>query len=217
MLSPPDTKSALDRMAARGDLPSDLYKIHIIRDVQDIYEGNFALERDIIHKTIADADREQHYGQSLADNEPAMISLFMRPFRTRWPAKNFHMLVAGQRGAGFDLFVHQAWRVYPTHVDTRGLSTPIEFLRAFAGVYGAPVTVDGKTGSFFLFANSAPKLTHIKTTKHVTVTSRFAQAGDRSALVVGIDATKYKSILKVMRVGRDDMTDFYGEAAAHRQ
>ena len=45
LLAPPDTESALARLAERGDFPSDLYEINIIANVADIYGNRFDLEK----------------------------------------------------------------------------------------------------------------------------------------------------------------------------
>ena len=54
-------QSALGRLAERGDLPSDLYKIDIVREVSGVYEKYFSLEKRIIETTIRSPDVEQHW------------------------------------------------------------------------------------------------------------------------------------------------------------
>jgi hypothetical protein len=92
LLSPTNTDLALGRLAERGDLPSDLYEINIIKNVSDIYGSKFPLEKALIETTIRDFAQEQHYGPPRKPHAPAMISLFGRLFRTKWPLKNFVML-----------------------------------------------------------------------------------------------------------------------------
>src|ERR1700730_15916547 len=111
LLSPTNTDLALGRLAERGDLPSDLYEISIIKNVSDIYGSKFPLEKSLIETTVRDFAQEQHYGPPRKPHDPAMISLFVRSFRTKWLLKNFVMLVAAKR-EGFKLHVHQAWRIY---------------------------------------------------------------------------------------------------------
>jgi hypothetical protein len=48
LLSPTNMELALTRLAERGDLPSDLYEIEIIKNVSDIYGSNFPLEKSLI-------------------------------------------------------------------------------------------------------------------------------------------------------------------------
>jgi hypothetical protein len=148
LASPRNTKAALFRMAARGDLPSDLYEIEIIPNVADIYGKQFALEKELIETTIRAPNLEQHYGPSSKPNEPTMISLFLKSFQTTWPLRNFSIVVAAQRD-GFRLVVHQAWRIYPSVVKLDGVGTPIDWLRKFADVYGSEIEVEGKKGHFF--------------------------------------------------------------------
>lgn len=154
LLAPPDTEFALARLAERGDLPSDLYEINIIANVADIYGNRFDLEKDIIETTVRSPSKEQHYGPPRRQHEPAMISLFLRSFRTKWPLKDFVMLVAAQR-EGFFLHVHQAWRIYPSKVNTAGVKEPIDWLRKFSDAYGIDVEVEGQSGHFFMFANGS--------------------------------------------------------------
>lgn len=122
-LGSPDTGAALARLAERGDLPSDLYEIKIIPNGIEIYGNQFSLEKEIIETTIRAPTLEQHFGPPRLPDQPAMISLFARTFRTKWPLKDFIMLVAGQRD-GFCLHVHQAWRIYPSRVNVEGVKTP---------------------------------------------------------------------------------------------
>jgi hypothetical protein len=61
LLSSTNVELALARLAERGDLPSDLYEIDIIKK-SDIYGSTFPLEKSLIETTIRDFPREQHYG-----------------------------------------------------------------------------------------------------------------------------------------------------------
>jgi hypothetical protein len=214
-LGSPDTGAALARLAERGDLPSDLYEIKIIPNGIEIYGNQFSLEKEIIETTIRAPTLEQHFGPPRLPDQPAMISLFARTFRTKWPLKDFIMLVAGQRD-GFCLHVHQAWRIYPSRVNVEGVKTPADWLSRFADAYGAEIQVEGKKGHFFLFAAG-----HIPDTVHlpfiggkpqVVTISRFAQndpktGAEQSALIVAIDLMKYTKILDALRVKREDMLD----------
>src|ERR1700722_18006356 len=80
-----------------------------------------------------------------------MISLFAREFKTPWPFKDFMMLVAGGREK-LTLNVHQAWRLYPAFVDTRGADL-VDILHRFADVYGIDLDIDGKKDRFFRWAS----------------------------------------------------------------
>ena len=90
-----DTEAALKRMSETGDLPSDLYNIVIIPNVVDIYKKSFGLEQKVIEETVRNPSIEQHYGPAQGLNQPAMISLFARTFRTRFIYKDFINIVAG--------------------------------------------------------------------------------------------------------------------------
>jgi hypothetical protein len=215
LLAPPDTKAALIRLAERGDLPSDLYEINILPNVAALYAKHFALEKDIIETTVRAPSIEQHFGPAGRPHEPAMISLFLRPFRTRWPFKDFVMLVAAKRD-GFRLDVHQAWRIYASRVDIAGVERPVDWLRRFADRYGADVEIAGTKAHFFLFTSGrVPKSVTLVPTggkKRPIMISRFWQNDpvtgvEQSALVVAIDLDKYTTMLNELRVKREDIFD----------
>jgi hypothetical protein len=214
LLAPPDTQAALARLAERGDLPSDLYEIDIIPNVIEFHGKDFPLEKEIIETTIRAPTLEQHFGPPRKIHEPAMISLFARTFRTRWPLKDFVMLVAAQR-EGFRLHVHQAWRIYPSRVDVKGVKTPVDWLSRFANAYGAEIEVQGKKGHFFLFTTEdIPSVFNVPLSgkPEAIMVSRFTQKDpvtgiEQSALVVAIDLVRYGRMLDALRVKREDMLE----------
>jgi len=222
LIAPPDTNSALIRLAERGDLPSDLYEINIISNVVDLLGKRFPLEKEIIETTIRAPTIEQHYGPARRPQEPAMISLFLKTFRTRWPLKDFTMLVAGGR-EGFRLHVHQAWRIYPTRVNVAGLSTPVDWLRRFAGVYGANIEIEGKKDNFFLFTNGrVPDRMKWELPPHRQfIISRFFQRDaitgrEQSALIIAVDIGKYLNTLDELGVRREDVLEGFVPAPKPR-
>jgi hypothetical protein len=146
-----------------------------------------------------------------------MISLFLRPFRTRWPVKDFSVIVAAQRD-GFQLHVHQAWRVYPWIVKLDGAETPIDWLHKFADHYGFEIEVEGKKGYFFLTAQGhVPDTMKVpqrvaKRPEPTAIVSRFTQRDpltglEISALIVAIDIQKYLSTIEQWGVRREDILE----------
>ena len=210
-------------MAERGDLPSDLYEIKIIKEIETgLGKRRFPLERDIIETTIRAPTTEQHFGPASGKREPPMISLFLRNFRTKWPLKDFFMLVAAQRD-GFLLHVHQAWRIYPSIVNVSGVTTLVDWLKRFADVYGLSVEVDGRKDNFFLFVegNVPPAFKWDVPPNKKLLMSRFASrdrdtAKERAALTVGIDIYKYLSTLDQLGVRRQDFLDKFVPAPRPR-
>jgi hypothetical protein len=228
LAAPRNTESALFRLAERGDLPSDLYEINIIPNVVDVYRKDFALEKEIIETTIRSPALEQHYGAMRKPSEPVMISLFLKSFRTKWPLKNFWMIVAAKR-VGFRLDVHQAWRIYPTVVKLDGVKTPIDWLRRFADVYGFEIEVDGKKGHFFLLAQGPipDKLTFqqpIGKKRKPELKAQISRFTDQdpitnrqtAAFIVAIDVEKYLQTLKELGVRRDDIMERFVPAPQAR-
>ncbi|MBM2715479.1 hypothetical protein JQK88_30595 [Mesorhizobium caraganae] len=214
LLPPVDTQAALHRLALRGDLPSDLYEVKTINNIAEIYGKHFPLERDVIETTIKRPDVEQHFGPSRKPGEPAMISVFQRLFRTKWPLRDFICVVAGQRD-GFIMNVHQSWRIYPARVDIAGAKTPIDLLQRFAAQYGVDLDVDGKKGHFIVSTTTRreSKVQIISSLPNQRFTvSHFSQldketGATTSSLVIGVNNTKYLAALKELRVKREDMLD----------
>jgi hypothetical protein len=217
LIPPPNTESALFRLAERGDLPSDLYEIAIIPNVVEIYGKQFPLEKEIIETTIREPTLEQHYGPLRKPNEPVMVSLFLRSFRTRWPLKDFSVIVAAER-KGLQLFVHQAWRVYPWKVNLSGVRTPIDWLHRFADYYGYEIDVGGKKGHFFLIADApVPNSFTVQQTnapgrQQKVIVTRLVQREpltnkETSALIVAINIEQYRATIEQLGVRRDDILD----------
>jgi len=225
LLEVPDTDSAIKRLAERGELPSDLYEINFLWNVQDVYRKGFLLEKEIIETAIRAPTLEQHYGPSIKPHEPSMISLFVRSFRTTWPLKDFLVVVAAQR-RGLILDVHQAWRVYPQKVNLQGVKTPVDWLRKFADSYGAEIEVQGKRGHFFLIAEGPiPDSIMFRPPEskkeHQFVISRFVQKDpssgvEKSALIVAIDVDRYRETLDELGVRRENILDRFVPARRAR-
>jgi len=209
---PIDITSALSRLAERGDLPSDLYEISVVKNISDALGSDFALEKQLIEATVRAPTAEQHYGPSKRQNEPTMISLFVRSFRTKWPLRDFIMLVGGQRD-GFKLHVQQAWRIYPTRVNLAGAETPIEMLQRFANEYGAEIEVDNRKGHFFLFAERPPNGFKYEAPSNrpaeVMVTQFLQQRGGIpfAAMIIAVDLDKYRKTLATLGVKREFILD----------
>ncbi len=209
-----DTTSALNRLAERGDLPSDLYKIDIISSIANFHGNNFDLEKQLIEATIRLPNQEQHFGPESNLREPALISLFTRPFKTRFPFKDFTMLVAATRNAGLVLNVHQAWRIYPALIKTDNVKNLVDLLHRFADTYGYDVEIGGEKGHFFILLDKlVPLQINVSIPggkpKSITV-SRFLQK-DRltgrsfSALVVAIDLEQYRAVLDQMNLKPNEL------------
>jgi hypothetical protein len=211
LIGEPHVEDAFHRLIDRGDFPSDLYEIHIVSNIQNFFGSDFEREKKLIERTVRAPTREQHFGPPSKPNAPYLISLFAREFKTPYPARDFTMLVAGQRDHERRLGVHQAWRLYSARVDVRGATDLVELLRRFADVYGAEIILDGKRDRFFLtsetpipsridFAFGRHKKVGKERREEVTVT-QFSQVDPVSrrmhaALVVAIDLNRYRETLR---------------------
>ncbi|WP_315797663.1 hypothetical protein [Bradyrhizobium sp. SZCCHNRI3043] len=222
LLPEPDIKSALQRMAARGDLPSDLYTVEIVPNISTLHGRQFALEEKLIRLTVASPDMEQHFEEGDKPEEPAMASLFGKYIRTRWPGKDFFMLVVGQR-TGTRFVVIQAWRVYKGRVDVTGAHDLVDWLKRFSEVYGAEIELNGRKGKFFDYAAVAGSSIDARLNvggkgqpREVIISHLTRWIGNRpaSSLINAIDSDKYMSMLKSQAVAEGDIYDLSVPKAA---
>jgi hypothetical protein len=144
-----DDNAVLRALAERGDLPSDLYQVSIYKSLAEVLGRHLANEEKIIKETVRAPEKEQHFGAAEGpDSEDGeMLSLFVRTFPNKYPAKGFTLLVAGQR-YGTLLQVVQAWRLYPDLIDLADAKDPLGMMRRFAEAYGVPINVNGEIGVF---------------------------------------------------------------------
>jgi hypothetical protein len=219
-----DMEAALRRLAERGSLPTDMYEIQINQSIADWLGKDYSLEKELLEATVRQPDQEQHFGRSAAPNEPSLASLFYRRFTTKWPFKDFNLLVVASRN-GLVLDVSQAWRIHPVSLDTRNSTSLVDILRLFANKYGAGVEWEGKTGGFFLTVDT-PLPQEFKYALRTSPNSNYRiaiaqivqhQEGKATAsLAVAIDLLRYVSLLSQMRVNRDEILDLPVETAHPR-
>jgi len=220
LMPPPDSASAFKRLAGRGELPSDLYTINVVQNVKDLYGKEYPLEKKIIQATIHAPNFEQHFGQDPNPEKPAMVSMFAKSFRTRWPLKNFIMLVGAQRQEGTtQLNVLQAYRIYPSRVDLSGANEPLEWLKRFTEVYGAEIEVNGVKAKFFNYAQiTRPLETKAEVgakgsgkPRQIIISdfTRWQDGREIATLIAAIDSDKYRATLDELGVReRDILEDF---------
>jgi hypothetical protein len=199
----PRVASAFERLIARGDLPSDLYQIRIIPNIAWFFGKEYLREKALIERTIRSPNSEQHFGAGDDTQGPRLVSLFARHFKTPFTARDFTMLVAGQRGRGQALDVHMAWRLYPSRVDFADAADLVELLRRFADRYGADIKLDGQRGRFFLttseYVPDSVKV-DVSNPKRLTAVTRFVQRNPKTgkseaALVMAIDLDLYRATI----------------------
>jgi hypothetical protein len=214
LIGPLDTQAALRRLAESGDLPTDLYEITLAGGQFDWLGKRLGLESELIEATIRRPHREQHYGRG-SQREPSLVSLFSHSFKTKWPFKDFTLLVAAHRD-NLVLTVFQAWRLYPAFVDVHRSPTLVDLLEKFASVYGANFTADGRKASFFLTLNKPlPAKFEMEPSPRPSRTFTICQFVQQSgplvaptaALVVAIDLDRYTETLDKMTVSKDQILD----------
>jgi hypothetical protein len=208
LLEEPNTDETLQRLADKGELPSDLYNININQNIIKFFGKKYDLEKDFIEKTVWFPDKEQHYGQPQKDDDPFLISLFSKYFPNKYKNNSFTMLVTGQRN-GLSLTITQALRFYTDSISLEGVTDLIDMLRRFADKFGAEIEFYGKKGHFFLTTdiphglplkfnitnnNNKVKISKIAITYYIQ--KKPFDIPQQAALVVAIDLIKYKELLK---------------------
>jgi hypothetical protein len=217
LVGPTDEEAALEGLAARGDLPSDLFETVVIQNIADFHGRRFAREKELIVDTVRNAEQEQHFGEPQKPSDPFLISLFSKRFPDRFPLRSFTMLVAGQRN-GTVLVVHEAWRIYGDLVDIGAASDLVDLLRRFSDVFGAEIEVNDRRGHFFLSesikgplefsihmapseidagdSKRAKKQVQKKISWSYFVQNDPVQDGRRASLVMATDLMKYQGVLE---------------------
>lgn len=213
LAAPTDVDAALHRLSESGSLPPDMYEVAISSSIMD-WCLDYQLERELILATIHQPDKQQHYGPSSSIGVPSLVSLFVRYFKTKWPFKDFCLLVVGTRN-GLTLEVSQAWRIYtPLMSKVWSCANLVQLLEQFADEYGAPVEWEGKSGKFFLSVGTPlpPSLTYkiaarpgVSRTVGITQISQSTDGIATSVLAVCIDVTKYLDLLDRMKLKRGEI------------
>ena len=209
LLGKVDVQEALKRVSNRGSLPSDQFEITIIPNVEEFYGEHFAEEYPRIIETIKSPHKEQQFGEPKSENEPFLLSLFGRYYRSKYPGKDFLLLVAGQR-MGLKLEVHLVWRIYPLIVPFNESDKLVTILEKFANVFGVVVTAGDKSGSFILSATVPEETTEesfsfemLPDPKARITISAFSQINPitkqmNASLITGINLRKYIDSVKKM-------------------
>jgi len=204
----PDLRRAIERLSERGELPSDRYVVKIGEPVRGIYGPAFDEEEELILLTIREPHAEQHFGPRVNDDQPSLVSIFARVFRDKYPYRDFILLAVGLR-TGLELYVYQAWRVYPSFVDLNGVATLTGIAERFAKKFGHDITVGTQTGKFVLWARIPAPVRHGESGKIIIVhappsaslqaSSSFRMTTDgfiEIAFAMAIDIESYRRVLR---------------------
>lgn len=211
LLAGKSDEKVLLKLAEKAELPSDLYKVIIINNIETFYGKNFKEEEMRITKTVKSPDREMHFGPPENEGEPFLISLFSKVFIDQFPRNNFTLLVVGQRN-GLTIIIHQVWRIYHDIFPNWQNMNLIDLLEEFSNQFGAEIEVNGKKGKFFLtdereisksfnFKPVIESNTIGKNNQRTVTFSYFIQKKPDSvykqaSLIVAVDLEKYKSIIE---------------------
>lgn len=210
-----DQDTVLNNLSQKGMLPSDLFNVAIVTNIENFHGKKFKHEKELIELTVKSPDQEQHYGEPVGPSEPFLISLFSKYFPNHYPLRSFTLLVAGQRN-GLVLVVHQAWRVYADLVNLDGVSDLVGMLERFSDSFGAEIEIGSQKGHFIKSAelkrgDPFPPTVKIpirrgllgkkiKSTE-TTITCFYQQSptdeNNKAALIVAIDLDRYREALQI--------------------
>lgn len=203
-ISRPDVEGATLRLSDKGELPSDRYRIDIHDPAKLFYGKQFWLEEPRVVETVRRPDFEQHFAKE--NNPSSLISLFARFYRSKYPNRNFWLLVSGQRRADISLSIPLVLRLYPALVKVKPSSDLIAMLRVFADEYGKEVGFGGERGKLLIstslpdgmynFESSVAPQPGTETTLVAFTMSHDRQI--RASLVMAINSTKYTKVLEQM-------------------
>jgi hypothetical protein len=144
-----DTREVLQQLSAAGSLPSDLYDVQIVRNVQDLYQSTWYEMSTQIVDTVHRPDKEEHFGQLDHPNVPALVSLFSKWIPGKFLYKGFTLLVVGQR-EGLVFRVHQAWKIFTDTLPTQPRGSLLDLFKRFANEFGLDFEFNGVKSKFLL-------------------------------------------------------------------
>lgn len=139
-------KEILNRLSARGELPTDLYTINIqntiaIKKFQNIFKKNEAL----ITETIKKPDMAYNFGANYC------ASIFTKFYKEKYEYNSFFLLVVGKR-EGLTFIVNQVWCLFNDMVSGNSFNNALELLKYFVENFGVEVDFHGRTSKFFIDA-----------------------------------------------------------------
>lgn len=209
-----DQETVLANLSKKGMLPSDLFDVVIVTNIENFHGKKFKTEKELIELTVKSPDQEQHYGEPVGPDEPFLISLFSKYFPNQYPLRSFTLLVAGQRN-GLMLIVHQAWRVYADLVNLDGITDLVEMLERFSDSFGTEIDTGTQKGHFIKSAEIKKGEVFPSTIKipirrgplgkkmggtETTITCFYQQSptdeNTKASLIVAIDLARYREVIR---------------------
>jgi len=137
-------KEILNRLSARGELPTDLYTVNIQNTIatkkfQNIFKKNEAL----ITETIKKPDMTYNFGANYC------ASIFAKFYKGKYEYNSFFLLVVGKR-EGLTFIVNQVWQLYNDMVSGNSFNNALDLLKHFVENFGVEVDFQGEISKFFI-------------------------------------------------------------------
>jgi hypothetical protein len=144
-----DISEVKTRLGERGDLAPSLYKIEFTDTFRNLSETRGIEKRDV-EQALRAPDFVQHLRPELLGIATAKLtSLYLKEFKnSQHPSNTYSLLVFCHR-SGYVQKVGEAWRIFPSDVDTSTAKSPLDVLKAFVNKYGLEIEVGDRKGLFF--------------------------------------------------------------------
>jgi hypothetical protein len=151
---------ALSRIGQAGRLAPELYDVVQSKEFRDLFYA-LGVTSTHVERAVRHPDDYQHLlSEDMPEKHRHDISLFMQRVTSRDLRKSHWLLVQTHR-TGTKQNVRSAWQIYPDDVNIERAQKPIDVLKAFANVYGVPISV-GDRKELFIDAESFPTGTQVK-------------------------------------------------------
>jgi hypothetical protein len=175
MLDATKENEILIKLSNEAQLPTDLYNVKILPDIQELYNNNMHKETLLISETVKTPDIAYHFNALENENTQKDISMFVKYFEEEYLFDSFYLLVIGNR-AGLDFLVHQVWHIYKDVAN--GFTDIMDLLNKFVDNFGIEVEFQGEVSKLFLSkVAKSEKDFHFKIDdKNITRTKKGQQA-----------------------------------------
>jgi len=141
----------LTKLSARGELPTDLYKIKwqntaVINRFKELRDK----DKSLISETVKAPDLSYNFGQNYG------ASIFAKFYKDRLDYHSFFLLVVGKR-EGLIFTIDQVWWLQNDLITGNTFPNALELLRYFVEIFGVEVKCQGETSKLFINVNAQNK------------------------------------------------------------
>lgn len=160
VLSGVDRKEIKARLGHRGNLPPQEYEIKYGESFPILEK--FGVRKSGILDAIKHPDSFQHLFRDKIVGAENSVSLFAKSKKS-----STDLVIADRQG--FTLTVSENWKIYHDEINSEGLKTPLDLLRAFVEVFGEEFVIEQTKGKLF-FNEKIPVIKSDPKNNSITVT-----------------------------------------------